>query len=98
MILLPLFIKQSKTTVPTAQEQHKKVADIKYSARWWHSKLENCSLPKVVARLSLAEKQGLVTKEESGYIDYKIYIPCKNLGKNTKEKEEKIFDFLSKIA
>ena len=98
MILFPLFINQPKATPPTPQEQHEKVATIKYSVRWWHSQLENCPLQKVVARLGLAERQGLVKKENSGYGDYKVFIPCKNLGKNKKEREEKIFDFLLKNA
>lgn len=98
MILFPFFINQLKVTPPTSQEQHEKVATIKYSARWWHNQLENCSLQKVVARLGLAERQGLVKKENCGYGDYKIFTPCENLGKNKKEKEEKIFDFLLKNA
>jgi hypothetical protein len=98
MILFPLFINQPKATPPTPQELHEKVATIKYSARWWHSQLENYPLQKVVARLGLAEKQGLVRKENNGNGDCKVFTPCKSLGKNKKEREEKIFDFLLKNA
>jgi hypothetical protein len=97
MILLPFIINQLKATPPTPQEQHEKVATIKYSIRWWHSQLENCSLQKVAAYLELAVRQKLVEKENSGYGSYRIYIPCKNLSKNKREREEKIFDFLLKM-
>ena len=98
MFLFSLFFNQPKETPPTPQEQHEKVATIKYSARWWHSQLENCSLQKVVAYLGVAERQGLVKKENSGYGNYRVFIPCKSLGKNKKEREEKVFDFLLKNA
>ena len=98
MILFPLFINQSKAAAPNPQEHHEKVATIKYSARWWHNQLENYPLQKVIVRLGIAERQGLVKKENSGYGDYKVFIPCKNLGKNKKEREEKIFDFLLENA
>ena len=93
-----IFIDLPNSTNSNPQELHEKIATIKYSARWWHDQLEDYSLQKVVVLLNRAERQGLIKKENSGYGDYKIYIPCKSLDKNKKEKEEKIFDFFIKNA
>jgi hypothetical protein len=98
MILFPLFINQPKANTLTPKEQHQKVATIKYTARWWHSQLANNSLQKVVVRLGVAERQGLVKKENCKYGSYKVYAPCETLGKNQKEREKKIFDFLQQNA
>lgn len=98
IILLSLCLITLEEGHLTPEERREKVATIKYTTRWWHSQLEGYPLQKVCTRLIAAERQGLVKKDDSGYRDYRVYIPCKNLGKNKKEREEKIFDFLLKNA